>query len=126
MIYQKNTNVGNQFRLRDDLLVSFRLFTGGCHALTDLAYLVGCLAEGLLQDREIAALSGISYCTTSDCCFGYLIFSSISEAWFERAASTPFFEPWGEKIDTYIATWPLCRDEFCTDTLIRTTIDDVK
>ncbi|KAJ3871898.1 hypothetical protein F5051DRAFT_482987 [Lentinula edodes] len=126
LIYQKSDNVGYQFDIREGMQVSFRLFAGGCRALTDIAYLIGCLAEGLIRDQEPANLSGISYCTASDYCFGYMIFLSISESWYKRAATTPFLEPWAERADTYIGTWPLFRDEFCTNTLIRTTMDDVK
>ncbi|KAJ3853198.1 hypothetical protein EV368DRAFT_64300 [Lentinula lateritia] len=125
LIYQNNVNIGYQFCPREGLVVSFRLFLGGCRALTDIAYLVVCLAEGLLRDQETANLSGISYYTAADYCFGYMIFASISQRWYETAATTPFFEPWGGETDTYIATWPLFQDKFCMDAMIRTTIDDV-
>ncbi|KAJ3811362.1 hypothetical protein F5876DRAFT_64863 [Lentinula aff. lateritia] len=125
LIYQNNVNIGYQSCPREGLVVSFCLFSGGCRALTDIAYLVVCLAEGLLRDQETANLLGISYYTVADYCFGYMIFASISQRWYETAATTPFFEPWGGETDTYIATWPLFQDKFCTDAMIRTTIDDV-
>ncbi|KAJ3845933.1 hypothetical protein EV368DRAFT_70315 [Lentinula lateritia] len=106
--------------------MSFCLFLGGYCAVANVAFLLGHLAEGLMRDQESTELSGISYCTSADCCFGYMTFLSVYPAWYNRASTTPFFEPFDGAVDTYITTWPLLQDRLSTNAIVSTTIADVK
>ncbi|KAH7871978.1 uncharacterized protein C8R40DRAFT_1174050 [Lentinula edodes] len=126
LVYQRQ-EVSGQSLLVDcnELLVSFRLFSEETSVVTDVAYLIGSLADGLAQDQERLDVSTISYHTAGDSCVGYVVFCSVSDAWFNRAKTTPMFEPYGSN-ETYVATWPLLEQRLSTEELIARTINEAR
>ncbi|KAJ3850136.1 hypothetical protein EV368DRAFT_66846 [Lentinula lateritia] len=126
LIYQRHDIGSRGLPLdRNGLQVSFRLFRGGCGIVTDVAFLLACMINGLDQDGEHPGLATLSYCTSADYCIGYMIFASVSDSWFDRARTTPMFEVQVGPTDTFVATWPLYDDCLSTEALIRVTMNDI-
>ncbi|KAJ4464303.1 hypothetical protein C8J55DRAFT_530231 [Lentinula edodes] len=95
-----------------DLVVPFTVFSAGTRAISDMAFLVCNLARSFITDREPKAeICSLSFETQEDKGVGYVAFTGVSPLSFIRAETTPMFDIVQGSPDSFVMTWPLCRDD---------------
>ncbi|KAJ4478726.1 hypothetical protein C8J55DRAFT_561072 [Lentinula edodes] len=95
-----------------DMVILFTVFSAGSRAISDMAFLVCNIARSFIADREPKAeICSLSFETQKDKGVGYVAFTGVSPFWFIRAETTPMFDIMQDCPDSFIMTWPLCRND---------------
>ncbi|KAJ3915069.1 hypothetical protein F5877DRAFT_70182 [Lentinula edodes] len=108
-----------------DIVVPFRIYAGGDQAIFNIATLVCNLQRSFLTDGEPKSnVCALSFTIDISICVGFVAFADISPNWIVRAETTPMFDVIPDIKDTYISTWPLCRDDLATANLVFLTLKE--
>lgn len=108
-----------------DIVVPFRVYAGGDQAIFNIAILVCNLQRSFLTDGEPKSnLCALSFTINTGVCVGFVAFAGILPDWIVRAETTPMFDVIPDIQNTYISTWPLCRDDLATENLVLLTLKE--
>lgn len=127
MIFQTSNNWLNVRGVptHADIVMPFRVFSSGDIGLYDISFLLCNVYQSfLIDDGPRFQLCALSFNVGIDCCVGFAAFAGVSSRWIERAETTPMFDIVPGLSQTFVMTWPLCRDDLSAAEFVHLTLKE--
>ncbi|KAJ4477723.1 hypothetical protein C8J55DRAFT_561315 [Lentinula edodes] len=127
MIFQTSNNWLNVRRVptHADIVMSFKVYSSGDIGIYDISFLLCNIYQSFLADKEPRfQICALSFNVDGDYSVGFAAFTGVSARWIQRAETTPTFDIVPGLTETFVTTWPLCRDDISAAKFVNLTLKE--
>lgn len=111
--------------LHADIVMPFKVYSTGAMGILDISFILCNIYKSFIADGEPKfEICALSFKDQLDYCVGFAAFAGVSTAWIERARTTPTFDVIPGLTETFIMTWPLCRDDLASTQCVELTLKE--
>ncbi|KAJ3900396.1 hypothetical protein F5879DRAFT_1025448 [Lentinula edodes] len=108
-----------------DIVMSFKVYSSGDIGIYDISFLLCNIYRSFLTDDEPQfQICALSFNVGGDYSVGFAAFAGVSAKWIERAETTPTFDIVPDLTETFVTTWPLCRDDLSAAKVVNLTLKE--
>ncbi|KAJ3897496.1 hypothetical protein F5879DRAFT_995949 [Lentinula edodes] len=108
-----------------DIVMPFKMHSTGAMGIFNIGFLLCNIYRSFISDGESKVeICALSFKIGIDYGVGFAAFAGVSPAWIERAETTPMFDVVPGLTETFVMTWPLCRDDLSTTQCVHHTLKE--